>query len=312
MLHRYLAEYRDALRAAEPGVRAGDAEAVHDMRVAARRLRSTLRTFRPLLDRDRTEPLREELRWLGRLLGAARDDDVLAERLVTTVRAEPPELVVGPVVSGIRRGLAADASRARTKLLAGLDGARYAALLAGLDAVVDDPHLPKPGRRPLRRLARRALRRADRMLADAGPPDDPPDDPPDSPPDAAGPEARLVGLDPDRDRRLHDARKAYKRARYAVEAVAGLAPRPARRLVKRLKSLQDTLGEHQDTVVARGRLREDGMRAYGKGENAFTYGLLYGRERARGERALAGLDRVRDRAARPNVRRWLGRKAQPR
>jgi len=306
MLHRYLAEHRDALRATEPGVRAGDADAVHDMRVAARRLRSTLRTFRPLLDRDRTEPLRAELRWLGRLLGAARDDDVLAERLVTTVREEPPELVVGPVVSRITRRLAADASQARTELLAGLDSARYADLLAALDGVVDDPDLPKPGRRRLRRLARRALRRADRMLGEAGSAD---------PADAAtgaGSEGRLIGLDTDRDSRLHEARKAYKRARYAAEAVAGLAPRPARRLVKGLKALQDTLGEHQDTVVARGLLREDGMRAYGEGENAFTYGLLYGRERARGDRALATLDRVRDRAARPSARRWLGRKAQPR
>jgi CHAD domain-containing protein len=305
MLHRYLAEHRDALRANEPGVRAGDAEAVHDMRVAARRLRSTLRTFRPLLDRDRTEPLRAELRWLGRLLGAARDGDVLAERLVTTVREEPPELVVGPVVSRIRGRLAVDASRARAELVAGLDSARYADLLAALDGVVDDPDLPKPSRKRLRRLARRALRRADRMLDEAGPVDTA-----GSP--GTAPEGRLVGLDTDRDSRLHDARKAYKRARYAAEAVAGLAPRPARRLVKGLKALQDTLGEHQDTVVARGVLREDGIRAYGEGENAFTFGLLYGRERARGDRALATLDRVRDRAARPSARRWLGRKAQPR
>jgi CHAD domain-containing protein len=306
MLHRYLVEHRDALRANEPGVRAGDAEAVHDMRVAARRLRSTLRTFRPLLDRDRTEPLREELRWLGRLLGAARDDDVLAERLLVTVREEPPELVVGPVVSRIRRRLAVDASQARTKLLAGLDSARYAKMLAALDAVVDDPDLPQPGRRRLRRLARRALRRADRKLDEAGPVDAA------GAPPRSAPEGRLIGLDTDLDGRLHDARKAYKRARYAAEAVAGLAPRPAQRLVKGLKALQDTLGEHQDTVVARGLLREDGMRAYGEGENAFTYGLLYGRERARGDRALATLGRVRDRAARPSTRRWLGRKAQPR
>jgi CHAD domain-containing protein len=295
MLHRYLAGHRDALRANEPGVRAGDAEAVHDMRVAARRLRSTLRTFRPLLDRDRTEPLRAELRWLGRLLGAARDGDVLAERLLATVGEEPPELVVGPVAARIRQRLAGESAQARTGLLAGLDSARYADLLAALDAVVDDPYVSRPGRRRLRRLARRALRRADGMLDEAGPV-----------------AAAQVPAGTDRDSRLHEARKAYKRARYAAEAVTALAPRPARRLVKRLKRLQDTLGEHQDTVVARGLLRADGMRAYGRGENAFTYGLLYGHERARGERALADLDRVRHRAARPSARRWLGRKAQAR
>src|SRR6266545_895721 len=81
VLAEYLGAQRDALRENEAGVRAGDAEAVHDMRVATRRLRSTLRTFRPLLPAERTEPLRGELRWLGERLGAVRDGDVMAARL---------------------------------------------------------------------------------------------------------------------------------------------------------------------------------------------------------------------------------------
>src|SRR5438874_5710857 len=60
VLSGYLAAQRDAIRDTEAGVRAGDAEAVHDMRVATRRLRRTLRTFRPLLDRGRTAPLRRD------------------------------------------------------------------------------------------------------------------------------------------------------------------------------------------------------------------------------------------------------------
>jgi CHAD domain-containing protein len=293
LLVRYVVAQRDAIRAAEPGVRAGDAEALHDMRVAARRLRSTLRTFRPLFDRGRTEPLRAELRWLGRLLGDARDGDVLAERLTAAVRAEPPELVVGPVAARIRRRLAEDTAPARRRMVAGLDGERFTDLLAALDRLAGGVAGPaRAGSGRLRRRARRALRRADRLLAAA----------------PAAPDPRPVadpGLTAGRDTRLHEARKAYKRARYAAEALAPLAGGPARRLVKRLKTLQDVLGEHQDTIVARQALRAQGMLAFGDGENTFTYGLLHGRQRALGDEALAGLDRASRRANKAKVRRWL-------
>ena len=58
-----------------------DPEGVHQTRVATRRLRSDLRTFRPLLDRDWVQGLRDELGWIARILGDVRDGDVLLERL---------------------------------------------------------------------------------------------------------------------------------------------------------------------------------------------------------------------------------------
>src|SRR4051794_18667147 len=57
-----------------------DREAVHHTRVATRRLRSDLHTFAPLLDEGWADDLRDELRWLGTLLGRVRDADVLTER----------------------------------------------------------------------------------------------------------------------------------------------------------------------------------------------------------------------------------------
>jgi CHAD domain-containing protein len=285
----YLVAQRDAIVAAEPGVRAGDAEAVHDLRVAARRLRATLRAFRPLFDRAATEPLRAELRWLGQLLGAARDGDVLTERLTEAVRAEPPGLVVGPVAARVQQRLSSDAAHARAELTAGLDGDRFAALRESLDRLAAGefgPHDQRPRR--LRRRARWALRRADRRLDAA----------------AVAPADPLPGAT-GRDALLHEARKAYKQARYAVEAVAAQDGKPARRLVKRLKSLQDLLGDHQDTIVTQHLLREHGMRAFADGENAFTYGLLHARQQAAGERALDGLTRVVRRARKDSVRRWL-------
>src|SRR5207302_6077556 len=116
-LTAYLRAQRDAIRDNDQGVRDGDPEAVHDMRVATRRMRSTLRTFRPLLDATRTEPLRRELHWLAGLLGAVRDGDVMAARLAEAIAAEPPDLVLGPVGERIQEQLSARTAADRGQLV---------------------------------------------------------------------------------------------------------------------------------------------------------------------------------------------------
>src|SRR5262249_55609291 len=81
-LRAYVSAQFDELLRFDPGVRAGDdADAVHDMRVAVRRLRSALRTFKPMLAEQWVDSLRDELDWLAALLGAVRDLDVLRENL---------------------------------------------------------------------------------------------------------------------------------------------------------------------------------------------------------------------------------------
>src|SRR5262245_34723010 len=62
----------------EPAARSGDVEAVHQLRVAARRLRSTLQLFTPLLPAASVGATTEGLGWLGRGIGSVRDLDVLA------------------------------------------------------------------------------------------------------------------------------------------------------------------------------------------------------------------------------------------
>ena len=78
----HLAEQVAELVARDPQTRRDRRTRLHRMRVATRRLRSALATFRPLLDRTRTDPLREELRWLAGVLGAARDAEVMHARLL--------------------------------------------------------------------------------------------------------------------------------------------------------------------------------------------------------------------------------------
>ncbi|WP_327004789.1 CYTH and CHAD domain-containing protein [Dactylosporangium sp. NBC_01737] len=281
----YVTAQRDAVVGHDPEVRLGDAEAVHKMRVATRRLRSTLRTFAPLLDASEgdLDRLHDEVKWLTGLLGEVRDGDVMAERLADLLAAEPPELVLGPVAARIAQLLAARTEGARRRLIAGLDSQRYVTLLNDLDALVVAVGEGRVAKRELRRLARRAVRRADRRLASAD----------------AGPAGTT------RDERLHEARKAYKRARYAAELATPVAGPAAAALADRITDLQDVLGAHQDAIVTAELLRDYGVRAFGGGENAFTYGLLHARQAEHGRLALASLARVRRRASRPKVRRWM-------
>jgi CHAD domain-containing protein len=239
------------LLAADPVVRIGeDSEGVHQARVATRRLRSDLRTFRPVLDAPWSEQLRRELRWAGELLGRVRDADVLRGLLEERIgRLEPRHRDVG---TALLRRLERERQRDRDELLDAMRSPRYLALL---DALVDAARAPRLRPHPRRRRARRAarhltrrpwrrLRREVRSL-------------PSRPPDAA----------------LHEVRKRAKQARYAYEAAAPLAGSGARRVAKRLADLQGVLGEHQDAVVATAWL-EAAARQEGRGEVAFVAGLV--------------------------------------
>ncbi|MFN2496135.1 MAG: CHAD domain-containing protein [Pseudonocardiaceae bacterium] len=263
----YLRTQAEALRHYEPLVRQDVPDAVHQMRVATRRMRSALQVFGPVLDRERTRQYTDELKWLAGVLGPARDLEVLRQRFETAVAALPAELVVGPVAARLTRVFARREADARAEVFAALDGGRYLALLDATDGLLADPPLTSRGRRSARRelprLVSRAYRRVERRMrrADRAP---------------AGAE---------RDAELHEIRKAAKRLRYAAEAAVPALGRPARRLRKRVKAVQQLLGEHQDAVVARPVLRELGMQAHLDGENGFTYGLLHRAETARAQQA---------------------------
>jgi CHAD domain-containing protein len=108
-----------------------------------------------------------------------------------------------------------------------------------------------------------------------------------------------------RDVVLHQARKAAKRARYASEAMAPALGKKARRFARQMKKVQSVLGDHQDTVIARQAERELGISEHLAGENAFSYGLLYGHHACDGERLQAQAWRTWKRASRPRCRSWM-------
>ena len=287
----YLQEQAGRLRRFDPLVRRDAPDAVHQMRVASRRLRSALQAYRRVLDRDATRPLTEELKWLAGELAPARDSEVMAERFRAMVDQLPPELVLGPVSATLDRTFARRQAEARERALAALDSDRYLSLQDALDALLAHPPLTqragRPAQRELPSHVRRALRRMRRGMA-------------------------AVDQQPGgehHDLALHETRKAAKRLRYATEAAEPAVGKPARRLRKRLKPVQNLLGDHQDSVVARPVLRELGAQARLDGGNGFTFGLLHRTEAARADRAEQRLPASWKRMTKPKNTRWLGRSA---
>ncbi|HET7246768.1 MAG TPA: CYTH and CHAD domain-containing protein [Streptosporangiaceae bacterium] len=275
----YLRAQAGTLTSLDPLVRLDEPDSVHQMRVASRRLRSTLRSFGRILSRDDTSGLAAELKWLGGVLGAARDGEVLATHLRSSLRQVPVELRIGPVEARIQGHFASVSAAARTELLAALDSDRYFFLLDDLDRLLAEPPLTAKAARPatdvLPAAARHARRQAGRRMDRAW--------------HAAPGQAR--------NEALHRARKSARRARYAAEAMSPAVGGKASRFAKRMKRVQSVLGEHQDSVIARRVTRDLGIGAHLAGENAFSYGLLYERDACDGERFQAEARRIWKKAA---------------
>ncbi|MGY4974164.1 CYTH and CHAD domain-containing protein [Streptomyces nigrescens] len=271
---RYAHEQVRAIIELEPAVRRDLPDAVHQMRVATRRLRSAFRSYTKVLDRAVTRPIGVELKWLAAELGVERDREVLTGRLQEALAGVPGTLRLGPVDARLRIWSERRRAGARDQLLAVLDGPRHLSLLKSLHAFLEEPPLRKAAGRPAAEVVAGAVLKDYRRLARRT-------------------EAALAApAGRERDEALHGARKAAKRTRYAAEAARPALGRPAKKFAKRTKRVQQLLGDHQDSVVARATLRELATQAQQAGEGGFTFGLLYGREEALAadrERALPDL-----------------------
>ncbi len=273
-----LAESVGALLRHDPLVRTGrDPEAVHQARVATRKLRSNLRTFAPMLDVEWTEPLRSELGWLAMGLGAVRDAEVLLERLRERARSLPDN--DSRSAASLLQLLQAEIDSLRHKLMIDLDSPRYIELLDRLveaaHAPVTTPEADQPAAAVLPALATtpwRRLRSAVRRL-------------PEHP------------TDPE----LHRIRILAKRARYAAEAVAPVAGAAAADFAKAVAKLQTVLGEHQDAVTAQAWLRS--VRVTGR--RAFVAGELIALERIAAEAARDKWTKAWDALERKRLRDWM-------
>jgi CHAD domain-containing protein len=247
-------------------VRRDEPDAIHRMRVSARRARAALQEFDRLFRGTDAEHLSNELRWLGADLGRARDEQVLRDLLITQLDLVPGESVLGPVRARLVGHYAPRLAAAERIVLGTLDSERYLTLLDTFEAFLAHPALADAAARRatgvLPHLVRRSQRRVTRRMSVA----------------AQVPEGGA------RDSALHDARKAAKRARYAAEVASIVVGKKARKSAKALEKVQSELGDHHDAVIAADALRMLAIRAHAEGESAYTYGLLNERQNARAAR----------------------------
>jgi CHAD domain-containing protein len=257
LVGHYLRVQYDALVAGDLGLRSGE-DVVHPTRVATRRIRSVLRVFRDLFDEYRASHLDGELKWYATLLGRVRDTEVLRTRLDRAVHDLSSTDVLGPVTARIDQHLVGERERGRRKLLEAVSGTRYLALLEEVRAFCTDPPFTEVAAGSAKDEAQRHLEHAQDRLR----------------------KRISAAMKPDaHDDVLHSARKAGKRTRYVAELTEPVLGTPASKLVKRATRLQDVLGEHQDSIVAAELLRRLGAAAAkARGENGFTFGMLYAEE----------------------------------
>ncbi len=237
------------LRQHEAGSRSGqDPEDLHDMRVATRRLRAALRTFKPALPPE-GDVLYEELRWLGGGLAAARDLDVQIERVqgLTSVESPADREALEVLQATLRR----EREAARSDLTSLLDSDRYRAILTlGADLLTR----PVPDRAEVTvggaacSLVEHPFRRFRKL-------------------------ARRLSVDSPATE-FHAVRRRARLLRYTVEFITDAFPRSAAEFVRQLVALQDVLGKHQDAEVAIGELRGLAERAELSPRALFALGQL--------------------------------------
>lgn len=254
VLHPYLVRQVALMRRLDPLVRADVPDAVHQMRVACRRLRSVFGTFRSLFDPATTDPIRRELKWLVDELGRPRDAEVLRMRIRTMLESdEDPHHPGAKGNDWLDAQLAGDHDEALCRATQAMLAPRYVVLLDTLQSTVDAPPWAASAAEPACRELPAAIRRDWQRLRKAAKAADRPTTP------------------SDRAARLHDVRKAAKRTRYSTEAVEPAFGRDASRFALALAGLQTVLGDHHDDVVTAQKLRDlAGTAAHESDASAFA------------------------------------------
>jgi CHAD domain-containing protein len=227
----------------EPGTRQGeDIEALHDMRVATRRMRAAFRVFGDHFDPQAVAPYLKGLKRTGRSLGAVRDLDVFREKVEVYLASLPESQRSG--LDGLLAVLEARRQAARERMIAYLDGAKYRRFTGTFGKFVETEGMgslpvvlgaeePRPYRvrhvAPMAIYERLAVVRAyDEWVSIPNPP--------------------LA--------RLHALRIACKKLRYTVEFFAEVLGPDTKAVVKEVVAMQDHLGDLHDAVVASGILRD--------------------------------------------------------
>jgi inorganic triphosphatase YgiF len=249
-------------------------EALHQMRVGLRRLRTAMKLFEDVVADDAYGHLEAEMKWLAGELDLGRDTDVLIEE---TFRPAAQRLHDQTGMSGLGERLLKARTKAYDRVAETLAGPRHLLLMLDVAAWIDcgrwaDPADPRHGPladRPVEQLACEGLDTLRKQVRKRG--------------------KGLKGLDPER---RHKLRIRAKRWRYALEFFAGLYDKDEAKkdqdrlktMLETLKALQDGLGALNDLKVAREHgqaLAEGGGKVAGESEaeghqQAYAAGLAIG------------------------------------
>ena len=214
-----------------------------------------LRAARPLLVPEWADSLRDELRWLGRLLGPARDLDVqLAyfreESAALDARDRRP---LTPFIAHLE----AQRNNVQEVLLNELKSERYLDLIRRLQQAPHDPTAVE-STVTLRDLAKQEFTKLRNAIRQAG----------DAPNNA----------------KIHKTRIKTKRARYAAELAESTVGKPATRFINKARVVQDVLGMHQDAIQAEAHIRAF-LKHSTSTRAAFVAGRMVERQRQRREKA---------------------------
>jgi CHAD domain-containing protein len=235
LAYYHLREQLDLMRAQQLRAWEGlDTDGVHQMRVATRRIRAALRTFKEILPPRRVATFDAEFRWVANALGRVRDLDVYRDDLAHYMAAIPPDDAQS--LAPYHRYLVEQAQAARQRLIAVLGSRRYAKLMARFERFV----VSGPSHTALRRFRTSAgnavAEYVDKRLK------------------SVLRHGRGIQTHMTADR-LHALRIRCKRLRYTAEFFFCVAPDVLDRVIDETIRLQDFLGEHQDAWVASTRLR---------------------------------------------------------
>jgi CHAD domain-containing protein len=285
VLRMYLAEQSNAFLAQLPRLRQDKPEAAHKLRVACRRTRSVLRTFRPLLDAEWTDGLSEQISALTDVIAPERDIEVVKERLLSALErygTDDPGVLRAHTL--LDRMLSKDYAAAHDATLSALAGPNFHALadriaLAPQTVATGDGPLSEPAEAVLPPLVRAEFAQVAKRAAAV---------------DQHGP-----------DEAWHRLRISAKRARYAAEVCVPVIGIPAEAFASQLSRITEELGQQQDAAVAGDIVLRAAQSPRIATSTGFVLGRLLGETRAEIARSRRSFPELWTACTAPSYRAWF-------
>jgi CHAD domain-containing protein len=234
----YVTEQLRRLLAEDAAVRLEEPEGIHNMRSAIRRLRSVLAAYKKLYRATPVRRLRDELDWLGQLLGDPRDAEVVLAGLRSQLAGLPPGAGTDAVREHVERKAGAAFDAGYRQVHKALQSERYFRLLDNLEDFRDKPPVRADEVAAGRRLAVKAVDKSVRRLR------------------RSQKAARQARRGTDYENALHQVRKEAKRLRHVAELAALVKGKRAGKVAKAAHKQQKILGGFHDAVVARKLLQD--------------------------------------------------------